>query len=150
MNVVCPFKCCHQASNLEYLKKCVTERSEVPRLVQARENRAALQASFTASSEVSPAGTESTLEFASPDSPPQAPLSQEQVKQVKDKCTYLRSLARGLMGIQDMSVSPASAAGTELEEEETPTRTIVLPVVEDGETEAEGRASTLAKYNLMI
>ena len=134
VNAVCPFKCCQQASNLEYLKRCVQERSEVPRLVKARENRAALQASLADASEISPAGTESTV-FASPDSPSAVPLSPEQVRQVQEKCTYLRSLAKGIMSIRGMSVTtasaagamsgtPASAAGTDSgeEEEESPIR----------------------------
>ena len=91
VSVVCPFKCCHQASNLEYLKRCVQERSEVPRLVKARENRAALQASLADASEISPAGTESTA-FASPDSPSAVPLSPEQVRQVHDKVYVLEEL----------------------------------------------------------
>ena len=110
VNVVSPFKCCHQASNLEYLKRCVLDRSQVPRLVKARENRAALQASLADASEISPAGTESTA-FASPDSPSAMPLSPEQVHQVKEKCTYLKALAKGIMNIRGMSGTPASAAG---------------------------------------
>ena len=35
VSVVSPFKCCHQASNLEYLKRCVMNREQVPRLVKA-------------------------------------------------------------------------------------------------------------------
>ena len=65
VSVVSPFKCCHQASNLEYLKRCVLEQAQVPRLVKARENRAALQASLLDATEFSPAGTESTTSFAS-------------------------------------------------------------------------------------
>ena len=137
VNIVCPFKCCHQASNLEYLKDCVRQREQVPRLV--KEKQAAVAAS-------SPAESEVTTEFASPDSPP-TELSPEQVRQVREKTSCLRALAKGIMAVGGMpmtpspmeaktsatSATPASAVGADSDDsdEEGPVRKVVLPILEE-------------------
>ena len=110
VNIVCPFKGCHQASNLEYLRRCVMKREQVPRLVKAKERQAAVAASTTDTAAFSPADSDLTTEFASPDSPP-TKLSPEQVRQVQEKTSYLKALARGIMAVGGMPMTPSPMEG---------------------------------------
>ena len=122
------------------------KREQVPRLLKAKDRQAAVAASTTDIAASSPAESELTTEFASPDSPPMK-LSPEQVRQLQEKISYLKALARGIMAVGGMpmtpspvegrtgatSATPASAVGADSDysEEESPVRQVVLPVVDE-------------------